>query len=113
MRIAIITENFLPKLDGVTRTLALLLEHLQSTGHEALLLGPDSGMDGHRRASVVRTKKGCDYLASPLSRVGIAWRRGGDCRRPRHFRSQFGSDDRRSISWAEPYRESDCNSQSS
>ena len=38
MRIAIITENFLPKLDGVTRTLVRLLEHLQSNGHQALLL---------------------------------------------------------------------------
>src|SRR4030081_1356632 len=55
MRIAIITENFLPKLDGVTRTLALLLEHLQSTGHEALLLGPDSGMDHYAGAELVGT----------------------------------------------------------
>ncbi len=38
MRVAIITENFLPKLDGVTRTLAILLEHLQAGGHQALLL---------------------------------------------------------------------------
>ncbi len=55
MRIAIITENFLPKLDGVTRTLARLLEHLQSTGHEALLLGPDSGMDHYAGAELVGT----------------------------------------------------------
>jgi glycosyltransferase involved in cell wall biosynthesis len=40
MRIALITENFLPKLDGVTRTLAMLLEHLQERGHTALVLGP-------------------------------------------------------------------------
>src|SRR5260221_7532452 len=39
MRIAIITENFLPKLDGVTRTLAMLLEYLQANDHQALLLG--------------------------------------------------------------------------
>lgn len=40
MRIALVTENFLPKLDGVTRTLAMLLEHLQARGHAALVLGP-------------------------------------------------------------------------
>lgn len=40
MRIALVTENFLPKLDGVTRTLAMLLEHLQARGHTALVLGP-------------------------------------------------------------------------
>lgn len=28
----------------MTRTLARLLEHLRSEGHEALVLGPDSGM---------------------------------------------------------------------
>ncbi|MBE3560023.1 MAG: glycosyltransferase family 1 protein [Ktedonobacteraceae bacterium] len=55
MRIAIITENFLPKLDGVTRTIARLLEHLQATGHQALLLGPESGMERYAGAEVVGT----------------------------------------------------------
>jgi glycosyltransferase involved in cell wall biosynthesis len=55
MRVAIITENFLPKLDGVTRTLAKLLEHLQTTGHQALLLGPDAGMERYAGAEVIGT----------------------------------------------------------
>src|SRR5215469_18320153 len=55
MRVAIITENFLPKLDGVTRTLARLLEHLQGGGHQALLLGPESGMTEYAGAEVVGT----------------------------------------------------------
>ena len=55
MRVAIITENFLPKLDGVTRTLARLLEHLQAKGHQALLLGPECGMDMYAGAEVVGT----------------------------------------------------------
>jgi hypothetical protein len=55
MRIAIITENFLPKLDGVTRTLVRLLDHLQSSGHHALLLGPESGMDNYAGAEVIGT----------------------------------------------------------
>lgn len=55
MRVAIITENFLPKLDGVTRTLARLLEYLQANGHRALLLGPDSGMQEYAGAEVVGT----------------------------------------------------------
>jgi glycosyltransferase involved in cell wall biosynthesis len=41
MRIALVTENFLPKLDGVTRTLAMLLEHIQLRGHRALVIGPE------------------------------------------------------------------------
>src|SRR5579859_1824827 len=55
VRIAIITENFLPKLDGVTRTLARLLEHLQRNGHSALLLGPESGMEEYAGAEIVGT----------------------------------------------------------
>jgi glycosyltransferase involved in cell wall biosynthesis len=55
MRVAIITENFLPKLDGVTRTLARLLEHLEITGHQALLLGPEAGMESYAGAEVVGT----------------------------------------------------------
>jgi glycosyltransferase involved in cell wall biosynthesis len=55
MRVAIITENFLPKLDGVTRTLAMLLEHLQAGGHQVLLLGPESGMDEYAGAEVIGT----------------------------------------------------------
>jgi len=55
MRIAIITENFLPKLDGVTRTLARLLEYLQENQHQALLLGPDSGMEHYAGAEIVGT----------------------------------------------------------
>jgi glycosyltransferase involved in cell wall biosynthesis len=55
MRVAIITENFLPKLDGVTRTLARLLEHLQTNGHSALLLGPESGMGRYAGAEIVGT----------------------------------------------------------
>lgn len=43
MRIALVTENFLPKLDGVTRTLAMALEHFQRRGHQAIELGPDGG----------------------------------------------------------------------
>lgn len=44
LRILIVTENFLPKVDGVTRTLSRLLEHLQREGHKALLLGPHCNM---------------------------------------------------------------------
>jgi glycosyltransferase involved in cell wall biosynthesis len=55
VRVAIITENFLPKLDGVTRTLARLLEHLQANNHQALVLGPESGMAEYAGAEVIGT----------------------------------------------------------
>ncbi|GAA5932953.1 hypothetical protein JCM3775_005274 [Rhodotorula graminis] len=56
LRIAIVTENFLPKVDGVTRTLAMLLEHLQAEGHEALVLGPSTPLTSYAGAEVVSTK---------------------------------------------------------
>ena len=40
LRIAIVTENWLPKVDGVTRTLSRLLHHLRDEGHTCLLMGP-------------------------------------------------------------------------
>lgn len=47
------SENFLPKIDGVTRTLARLLEHLHSEGHEAMVLGPDTGLVSRKLVSEV------------------------------------------------------------
>lgn len=54
MRVAIVTENFLPKLDGVTRTLAMTLEHLRRRGHRALVLGPTSSLRRYAGALVLR-----------------------------------------------------------
>lgn len=53
MRVAIVTENFLPKLDGVTRTLAMLLEHLQRQGHTTLLLGPEGAPRRYAGARII------------------------------------------------------------
>lgn len=55
LRVAFVTENFLPKIDGVTRTLARLLEHLHAEGNEALVLGPDTGLTEYMGHSVVGT----------------------------------------------------------
>jgi glycosyltransferase involved in cell wall biosynthesis len=40
MRIAIFTETFLPKIDGVVSILCLALQRLQERGHEVILFGP-------------------------------------------------------------------------
>ncbi|WVW82623.1 hypothetical protein I302_104634 [Kwoniella bestiolae CBS 10118] len=55
LRIVIVTENFLPKVDGVTRTLSRLLEHLQSQGHECILLGPSSNISTYASHPLVGT----------------------------------------------------------
>lgn len=41
MRIAIFTETFLPKWDGIANTLCYLLEHLAKRGHASLMFAPE------------------------------------------------------------------------
>ena len=53
MRIAIITENFLPKLDGVTRTIDMLLQHLQWRQHPAIVFAPEGSPPSHAGAQVI------------------------------------------------------------
>lgn len=45
MRIALVTETFLPKVDGIVHTLCRLLEHLEARGHASLLIAPQGGPD--------------------------------------------------------------------
>ena len=56
MRIALITENFLPKMDGVTRTLAMLLDHLHLRGHQAIVFAPEGAPRRYARARVVAAR---------------------------------------------------------
>jgi len=53
LRIAIITETFLPNVNGVVTTLCRLLEHLQREGHEALLFAPEGSPTSYAGAQVV------------------------------------------------------------
>ena len=51
MRIAIYTENFLPKIDGVVTRVTRTLEQLRALGHEALVFAPHdppASYAGHR-----------------------------------------------------------------
>lgn len=43
MRIALFTETFLPKTDGIVNAICHLLEHLARRGHTALLFAPAGG----------------------------------------------------------------------
>lgn len=53
MRIALFTETFLPKTDGIVNTLCYLLEHLARRGHTALLFAPVGGPSSYRGTAVI------------------------------------------------------------
>lgn len=53
MRIALISETFLPNVNGVVTTICRVLEHLQAEGHEALLFAPQGAPDTYAGAEVV------------------------------------------------------------
>lgn len=53
MKIAIFTETFLPKIDGVVTILCQVLERLQAKGHQVLLFGPPGGPKEYAGAEIV------------------------------------------------------------
>ncbi|CAE6506630.1 unnamed protein product [Rhizoctonia solani] len=49
------SENFLPKIDGVTRCLARLLKHLREEGHDVMILGPEVCMSTYETYPMIGT----------------------------------------------------------
>jgi len=53
LRVAIFTETFLPKIDGIVTILCLLLQRLQEQEHNVILFGPPGGPSEYAGAEVV------------------------------------------------------------
>ncbi len=62
MRVAIFTETFLPKIDGIVTRLRHTVEHLQRNGEQVLLFCPDSGIKEYKGAKI----QGVSALPLPL-----------------------------------------------
>jgi len=54
MRVAIVTESFLPVINGVSNSVIRVVEHLIRCGHQALVIAPGAGPDSYQGAPVVR-----------------------------------------------------------
>jgi glycosyltransferase involved in cell wall biosynthesis len=52
MRIALFTETFLPKVDGIVTRLRHTVEHLQRSGNKVLIFSPDGGLTEYKGASI-------------------------------------------------------------
>ncbi|KZL49431.1 glycosyl transferase [Nodularia spumigena CENA596] len=52
MRIALFTETFLPKIDGIVTRLRHTVDHLQRNGDQVLVFAPDGGITEHKGAKV-------------------------------------------------------------
>lgn len=54
VRVAIVTECFLPAVNGVTGTVSRIVEHLERRGHDCVLVAPGAGPSEHSRSHVER-----------------------------------------------------------
>lgn len=52
-RVAVLTESFLPKLDGVVKTTYLTIRYLQETGREVLVFAPDIAVERVGESQVI------------------------------------------------------------
>jgi glycosyltransferase involved in cell wall biosynthesis len=56
MRIALFTETFLPKIDGIVTRLKYTVEHLQRQGDQVLVFSPDGGVKEYCGAQIYGVK---------------------------------------------------------
>ncbi len=56
MRVAIVTESFLPHVNGVTNTVRHTADRLLQRGHQVLIIAPGPGPSSHGAAQVVRVR---------------------------------------------------------
>jgi phosphatidylinositol alpha 1,6-mannosyltransferase len=80
LRIAFVTETFLPRVDGVTNTLRHVLSHLAKRGHDALMFAP-KGSPARYAGTRIISFDGLSFppypdfkLISPTAKLSQHWR---------------------------------------
>ncbi len=72
MRVAIISETFLPKVDGIVKVACLLLDHLSKRGIEALVIAPRYGAGSSYNNVPVHSLPSLSFPLYPEARLGFA-----------------------------------------
>ena len=70
MKVAIVTESFLPQVNGVTNSVLRVVEHLSSLGHEALVIAPES-IGGPKEYCGARVKRVPALPLNSLLKIGM------------------------------------------
>lgn len=70
MRVAVFTETFLPKVDGIVSVVCLLLDHLATRGIETVVVAPRLGDIQHYNQSKVITVPGVTFPLYPELKLG-------------------------------------------
>ncbi len=72
MRVAIITETFLPKVDGIVKVTCLLLDHLSRRGVDALIIAPRYGDSQRYKDVPICSLPSLSLPLYPEARLGFA-----------------------------------------
>lgn len=71
MRVAIITETFLPKVDGIVKVTCLLLDHLRKRGVDAIVIAPRYGESRQYKDVPIRSLPSLSFPLYPEARLGF------------------------------------------
>jgi hypothetical protein len=78
MKIALFTETFLPKIDGIVTRLIHTVDHLQRAGEQVLIFSPDYGIKEYKGARVYGVE-GLPFAHVPGTENGTSF---SGCRSP-------------------------------
>jgi phosphatidylinositol alpha 1,6-mannosyltransferase len=71
MRVLVVTESFLPTVNGVTTSVCKVLEHLERRGHTAMVMVPTAGAPSHYAGFPVREIPAIAYRQFPVGLPGL------------------------------------------
>lgn len=70
MRIALFTETFIPKVDGIVTTLCQTVKQLRALGHKVLIFAPEGGIDAFEDCRIVGMKSS-SFILYPELRLAL------------------------------------------